>query len=45
LKYAKDVDLENAHDRDPQEKLLGVLREYSVDGGLLLAVGRCMPAQ
>jgi len=41
--YAKDaftcfVDLEKAYDRVPCEKLRGVLREYGVDGRLLLAV-------
>jgi len=44
--YAKDVkaytyfvDLKKAYDRIPREKLLGsVLREYGVNGRLLLAV-------
>jgi len=43
LGYAKDVftcfvDLEKAYDRVPCDKLCGVLREYGVDGRLLLAV-------
>jgi len=35
--YAKH-DLEKSYDRVPREKLWGVLREYGVDGRLLLAV-------
>ena len=41
--HAKDayrciVDFEKAYDRIPREKLRGMLRDYSVDGRLLLAV-------
>jgi len=36
--YICFVDLEKANDRIPREKVWGVLREYSVDGRLLLAV-------
>ena len=36
--YTYFVDLEKAHERVPREKLWGVLREYGVDGRLLLAV-------
>ena len=37
------VDLEKAYDRVPCEKLRGVLREYGVDGRLLLAVKSLYP--
>jgi len=41
--YAKNfytcfVDIEKAYNRVPREKLWGVLREYGVDGRLLLAI-------
>ena len=41
--YAKDVfayfvDLENAYDRVPREKLWRVLQEYGIDGHLLMAI-------